>query len=39
MSNSLLFYVAAYKITGLSTLSSVENGAFLLPPYTLLEDA
>lgn len=32
--SSLLFFVAAYKLTGLSTLSSVENSTFLLPPYT-----
>ena len=30
---------AAYIETGLSTLSDSENGSFVLPPYTELEDA
>ena len=37
--SSLLFLVAAYSDTGLSTLSSVEYGTFLFVPYTDDEDA
>jgi hypothetical protein len=32
--NSFDFFVAAYRETGLSTLSSVEYGTFLFEPYT-----
>merc|ERR1712087_1000023 len=36
---SLAFFVAAYRLAGLSTMSSSEKGVLVLRPYTELEDA
>ena len=37
--SSVAFFVAAYMLSGWSTLSCTENGMFVLAPYTELDDA
>jgi hypothetical protein len=36
--NSFAFFVAAYKLTGWSTVSPTAKGIFVFAPYTELDD-